>query len=503
MNLVKYSLLLAPLLTLAVACSDKSDSPNTDLITYDFKLQMDNMDSLNSEKKALIDNINNGKPVSFKSITGLYKADHIDAYANQTVEQIQGLSAEQQGSLKTAEASRTKTRYSDISSTINTDLYSLKGTYEASLKGIFGEDLSYDVSKTTMGHPLIENQLQCFSGSALHLALGRDMVNGHLYLSQDNVVIFEPGHILPGRMEKIGDEYHLYGIETTSTGDAIVDYGSAKFLSQSIRVVEADLFVLFEVIKAGLNIKVNGGSNSFVRFALERAALKYGIPLDQTESAVAKENAKPKMVLVPGGLAAAGGSMSALGGDGSNAFNSSEFAFGESIVQPGKRARTARGMSKDDFLKSKEAKISPPTDVIVVTTVTNECLVDTEEELREKIDLCRERITASMNFFVNQQKSVEGEYHKADGNAYILPGQQIVYVYIGEGILSYGGLCVSENLKYSEDRVYGRVNCGSDVTGYIEGNLSLYTRAKEERVGRFHVINNTITSKVESVEQVY
>ena len=140
---------------------------------------------------------------------------------------------------------KTDSRFSPLLLREPFPIQSFKVTYEKNIADThhYGQPLLYNVDASSLAHPLLENRVQCYSGSLLFFVLSE--LAG--LTGTPRFAIFKKGHILPGVLNNNGDQ--LYGIESTVKGKGIVNFGSVARVSGDIRVVEVYPFLLVELLK--------------------------------------------------------------------------------------------------------------------------------------------------------------------------------------------------------------------------------------------------------------
>ena len=189
---------------------------------------------------------------------------------------------------------------------------SFKEIYETKISNIYhkGQPLLYNRRAFSLTQPLLENRVQCYSGSLLFYMLTE--LSGLTDTSR--FALFTKGHVLPGILSDNGDE--LWGIESTAEGKGLVKFGSVPEISGNIRIVEMYPFLLIELLKSEI-------SNFPDLYAESQKALKkYGFsienlyPLVQDTSHHVKKNSGSYDVL-----------------------NKTPFGFGSVNVPPGDRKR--------------------------------------------------------------------------------------------------------------------------------------------------------------------
>ncbi len=162
-----------------------------------------------------------------------------------------------------------------------TNFSQMKTDYEAKLKAYHkGSDLEgdliYNKIYSNINNAFVDNRMQCYSGTMM-LELVRRMTSYKVYKKSNPVFIYEPGHVLPGYMEKTNDEWHLVGVESTMGGKALKEYGSVKNL-KNIRVIDAHLSMAMEIFKYQI-----ANEQPVFEKAITQTAERYGIPLDAYE----------------------------------------------------------------------------------------------------------------------------------------------------------------------------------------------------------------------------
>lgn len=167
------------------------------------------------------------------------------------------------------------------------------------------ERLVYNRDAISTAHVLLNNRMQCYSGTTLFLTLSAISVAPHAH----TVAIFTSGHVLPGYIEMVNNEPHLVGVETTAAGKALVQYGKTKAINGDIRVVDAHQFLFMELFKE--DIKNIDSNLKIVQTTIE----KYGFLPNALREFSPTENQTSDML------------------------NASLFGFGQSNVPAGDTAR--------------------------------------------------------------------------------------------------------------------------------------------------------------------
>lgn len=123
-------------------------------------------------------------------------------------------------------------------------------------------------------------RLNSYSGTLLNDVLTRSVVNGEQYQKLQRVMIFTPHHgILPGYVVKVG-KYHLYGIDTTKSGRAIVYFGPTDLLdTEKVHVVDSNYFAVIDIFQSALKDTLSTVTNAFLL-----TAARYDIPLNREQA---------------------------------------------------------------------------------------------------------------------------------------------------------------------------------------------------------------------------
>lgn len=311
---LKFSL-LAVVMVLS-ACSGREitkDAPDEDLVTYNLKIEMKDGIETAGEKGAALKALSLNHPVSFTKLTNLFADKHAIEYTQRGASQ--GVVGSRQNIIETI------AKISPINQ--NDQRGKLKVFYELELtKKLRISDLTYDRDKVNVLDVLEAGTMQCYSGTSVY-QLVRRQLGARRFRASGEVVIFTPGHMLPGAMVSGPNGYSLVGVETTQKGGARRDFGLAKDLQfDQVRVIDAELFLIQEIF--GDVIK---NQDELVQQARRLTAAKYGIQLPAEISASSLNGSS----LTPGQQL------------GLKQLNESLFAFGESNVSAGPHPRSDSG----------------------------------------------------------------------------------------------------------------------------------------------------------------
>lgn len=305
-----YKLLGALLLAggLAACSNDEKPAPSPDLVTY--KLKLDVLPDTDKSIQDLAASINAGSAVSFNHVTELLVEKH-------------------------AVSDATKAKLSQIVPT-NLGALSQRQTkigYESLLKKLSGDrDLIYNRNATNISQVLEDGKMQCYSGTYLYQLIRR-RIGAQAFRKSNEVVILQPGHILPGYIDEKDKMSAIIGVETTVRGGggrvlAIFDEKSKSI--GNIRVVDAELFALVELMQNEVTNK-----DELLQQVLDQTAKRYGFEVTAVQVPVA-----------PGaGVSSTSGQSSVQNSE--QMLNSSLLGFGSISVPAGDQARSESGDSGD------------------------------------------------------------------------------------------------------------------------------------------------------------
>jgi hypothetical protein len=192
-----------------------------------------------------------------------------DVHANQSMQKFAKLNKQDIGH----HLDQTNTYFSDIINHLDKDLddsrnqepFWLKVSMEKHLQKSFGE-IKYNAEHTHLINISADKRLQCYSGTYNLNVLYRRAYDLEQFQNKNLVIIYEPGHILNGFVKN----NRLFGIESTTLGKSLIDYGQIKDLKGNIRVVDAQYFAIYENLKKYLKNPIN-----FANQALKETAKKY------------------------------------------------------------------------------------------------------------------------------------------------------------------------------------------------------------------------------------
>jgi hypothetical protein len=253
-------------------CTKEKKAPHPDGIVFDFRLPVEPSTTLLPRAAALASKINAGQPVQVVDLNEALIEKQESWYLKNTPG---GPTGEHREFIATAK------NYGDPGNP-----HDFKVKYEAELERRYEPDgLRYRFDAVSTPHAVLEGVTQCHSGTVLNEIMTRNSVvlqSGKTsdYEKLKRVMIFESGHLLPGYVLPYEKTFRLYGIETTVSGQGIVDYGWTTKIKEPIRVVDANLFVVTEVFKSHLS------ASTLKKLSLEflqKTAEMYNINLSQLE----------------------------------------------------------------------------------------------------------------------------------------------------------------------------------------------------------------------------
>ncbi len=246
-----------------------------DKVRFNIKMPLAEKAQLSAEAQPIWDSLQAGKEISFKQITDALAHSHDSHY--------------------TDSKSRTAQLFTMLDdaqkSALDGDFSKRKVQYEEWLTKQKGAATIYNVEAITIFHYLLENKMQCYSGTFLNQLINRKSVSGGQFQKENWVAIYESGHILSGYLKEVNGVWNLFGIETTAEGLALIEYGPVDGITIDIRVVDADYWALTELFKFYLSDAIKTGNEVIVY-----TAKRYGIknPKVITEvSAITKVNQSP------------------------------------------------------------------------------------------------------------------------------------------------------------------------------------------------------------------
>lgn len=165
-------------------------------------------------------------------------------------------------------------RIDKINEKVNTnDAFEFKNNFEQQLEDILGSSIKYSMSNPSVANMLFDKKMQCISGTMTYLVARTKDHNADFIHKDYQVVIHTAGHIQPGIVvQDKNNDWHLYGIETTTEGKSLVYFGLASDQDPSqVRVLNALDFLLIDVFQKNLTQR-----KELITEAYERTEREFG-----------------------------------------------------------------------------------------------------------------------------------------------------------------------------------------------------------------------------------
>ena len=307
-----FILMILLCFSLFVSCSKKGSSSNSSIVSEPkIKLHEIGMevkrDQLSPNQKQLINQIDGKKTVDQDLLLEIILEIHKEEFLK--------------SGFQTSEINPPLMGYFDpLLDSISQDTgpHGFKTGYEKNILDLHsGQPMKYNKTHTSVFSPVFANRMQCYSGTMFFSLLYRRFKKSD-YFDSNPVFIYEDGHVLPGYMTKVDNQWHLFGVETTLGGAAKKIYGPTSGL-KGVRVVDAHLALGIEALKNHITNKA-----SVLKTALKRTAELYDIPLEQIETSLSNVS------ISLDGTLGSGTTVS----DTNSYLNSSLFGFGDSSQVP-------------------------------------------------------------------------------------------------------------------------------------------------------------------------
>ncbi len=124
------------------------------------------------------------------------------------------------------------------------DPHHIKVELDTLLEQLHGRAPRYNRNATAPLAPMQRNLLQC-SSSTLFFELARRFApNAYSPYDGSPVIILQSGHVLPGyTLRDYNNNWHLYGVETTASGEARLYFGTTANLDNTTYIVHADHYI--------------------------------------------------------------------------------------------------------------------------------------------------------------------------------------------------------------------------------------------------------------------
>lgn len=164
-----------------------------------------------------------------------------------------------------------------------------KASYEAAIEEKLNKKIQYNRAYYSVPSKILKGKTQCLGGTKTDLLLNLE-VRGKDYYDLRPVVISSTGHIQPGYIAGHGDEFHLYGVETTAEGEAVVYFGNIKdiytssVLEEEITVIDAFDYLFFSSIQNYISKPAEAYEKLVARLAGQYGATGFEDALENIKS---------------------------------------------------------------------------------------------------------------------------------------------------------------------------------------------------------------------------
>lgn len=372
------------------------------------------------------------------------------------------------------------------------ELGAFKVAYEKQIMNNLGiNEIKYNRAYFSVPSKVKRGKSQCLGGTKTDLLLNY-LVRGEEFYNYRPVVIFSPGHILPGHIVGMNDEFHLYGTETTAAGEAQVYYGNIKnitSLSEDILIADAFDYLYINAIQSYLVNKIDVQKKVFKKFASQYEIANFN---DHLNSILEEKNITM-----------------------SNSLKGDIMAFGNSNVTAGDKTRSKYSTSN----KSNSNYLSPNQLVsrIASKTDSNSSIIDRMRSRLSGIDYLTVPVRAEIDdyeleyqytgpHYVPQvsnslplESIVSGNYkctHNMDGeisNAQVrygsifFEGTDEKGEYVSMEILSTGPQATSNGTVYEMQGYVNQHNISFGVILYPTNNKSLFEMHTSFSMGAYMI----------------
>ncbi|MBT4793495.1 MAG: hypothetical protein HON90_18120, partial [Halobacteriovoraceae bacterium] len=149
-----------------------------------------------------------------------------------------------------------------------------KLAYENIIEAQLNKTLKYNKAYFSVPSKVFKGKTQCSGGTKTDLLLNLKL-RGADYYQKRPVVIITDGHILPGFLTGHENEWHLFGVETTTSGESLVYLGDIQEISRLMEttlVIDAFDYLYINAIQAYLEEPAAALNKVFYQFAA-----KYGV----------------------------------------------------------------------------------------------------------------------------------------------------------------------------------------------------------------------------------
>lgn len=342
--MVRWCVVLFTLVVLVSGC--QKDSPNplvpkNDNVVFDLTVEVNDPSRLTPVQQRVLKQINSRQPVNMREL-----GFQIIQHEHSRYREINS------GEIPTAQS--LVQSFTKLSQQISptSDLWDSKVQYEKHIQTALKAPLKYNIDAKLTPFVFFEGRLNCYSGTNTTLLTyilsrpAQEVKDSHI------VAIFEPGHVLSGRMVPTEHGFELVGVESTASGNGITRKGLAQYLDgQTLRVVAAEYYLVTEFFKSA-----GGTTEATAMKMLEATAKRYEIPLSKTEKNVEPfKNKKVSKADLLKGKVTVTGEIEKAAETAANFNEGTVFGFGVPDVKPGDQERAViSGDVRDLFARKKK-----------------------------------------------------------------------------------------------------------------------------------------------------
>lgn len=245
------------------------------------------MTGLDEAANPIFEPARSGKPIKRSELLDqIYETELLAFYDNLTDRDKEALPEDFE--------TQSQARMSDLVQQVNQSKTPTQGlpskeNIDAVLESKLGKPLAYDPEAVTMFDVIHVDALGSESGSVLYSYVQLSSVTGAEYQKQNPVMILESGRYYPGRMiQQPNGRYRLVGMDLATSSHSLIDYGYGDELHQNLRVKARGLRVIDGVTFLAIHALAEAFSDEqayedYQSAALEKTALKYGIPYQELE----------------------------------------------------------------------------------------------------------------------------------------------------------------------------------------------------------------------------
>jgi hypothetical protein len=443
--------LISMTLTLVLGCSEDKKAPKPPQFIFQSQLKVSEPSSLEADKKAVYKSIQEKKPLDFKTLTKLFETFHLDYYNENKSPSLAEKSY--QNDLKDI--------LKDINNKSDLDVYALKLQAESAVSSKTGEPVDYVFESNTIPDIFSDSSLQCYSGTSLFEVVARRHYGNDNYHSLNRVIIFEPGHVLPGFMVKVKNRWRLYGVEMTVSGRGMMDFGWTDEIKLPIRVVDANHWIVTEIFQEDLDPKQ---IEPMATDILEYTAQRYNLSLKTLEAAIESSSKSTEVIETSKGVETPTLASNYSKSNQPTVINSSFFSFGSADVPTNRQTRTYQ----DEVIPRGDVEGENPCNLVSPGLNTLICRQDSENEKDSEENqadfLSRDDLIQKGYRPVRHSREMYGKYRGVPGSMSIniqweKKGQPFLKFYASKANISdlgfilgeYWGLWLEAKVTYASE----------------------------------------------------